>query len=81
MIKVCFTGNLDRNIVTNPFYFKQEKHYLRAQIARIHHATKLVPKDRHKITEREEKSELPFEVEPVLPDNDEGKPIPAPSAE
>ena len=80
-IKVCFTGNLDRNIVTNPFYFKQERHYLRAQIARIHHATKLVPVGRHKITEREEKSELPFEVEAVLPDNDEGKPIPAPSAE
>jgi len=29
-IKVCFTGNLERNIITNPFYFKQEKHFLRA---------------------------------------------------
>ena len=29
-IKVCFTGNLKREIITNPFYFKQEQHYLRA---------------------------------------------------
>lgn len=29
-IRVCFTGNLERVIVTNPFFFKQEKHYLRA---------------------------------------------------
>ena len=70
-IKVCFTGNLERNIVTNPFYFKQEKNYLRAQIARIHSATKLVPIGRHKITEREDKSELPFEVEPNQPEDPE----------
>jgi hypothetical protein len=79
-IKVCFTGNLDRNIVTNPFYFKQEKNYLRAQIARIHHATKLVPVGRHKITEREEKSELPFEVEPNVPEDPEQQ-IPTPTTE
>ena len=29
-IKVCFTGNLEREIVTNPFYFGREKNYLRA---------------------------------------------------
>ena len=29
-IKVGFSGNLERAIVTNPFYFKQEKYYLRA---------------------------------------------------
>ena len=63
-IKVCFTGNLEREIVTNPFYFGREKNYLRAQISRIHHATKLSPVGVHKITEREEKSELPHEVEP-----------------
>ena len=28
--KVAFTGNLDREIVTNPYYFKKERHYLRA---------------------------------------------------
>ena len=29
-IKVLFTGDLDRKIYTNPFFFGQEKHYLRA---------------------------------------------------
>ena len=79
-IKVCFTGILEREIITNPFYFRQEKHYLRAQISRIHHATKLVPIARHKVTERgeDEKSELPYEVEPNLPEDAE-QPIPMPT--
>lgn len=79
-IKVSFSGNLEREIITNPFYFKQEKFYLRAQIARIHHCTKLVPVDRHKISEREEKSEQPFDVEPNQPEDPE-QPIPTPSTE
>lgn len=29
-IKVCFSGNLEREIITNPYYFKQEKYFLRA---------------------------------------------------
>ena len=29
-IKVLLTGELDRKIYTNPFFFGQEKHYLRA---------------------------------------------------
>ena len=28
--RVCFTGDLTRKIITNPFYFKTEKDYLRA---------------------------------------------------
>lgn len=43
-IKVVFTGDLNRPIYTNPFFFGQEKHYLRAQIARIMHSTTLYPK-------------------------------------
>ena len=43
-IKVVFTGDLNRPIYTNPFFFGQEKHYLRAQIARIMHSTTLLPK-------------------------------------
>lgn len=43
-IKVNFTGDLDHVIVTNPFFFKKEAFYLRAQIARIQHSTTLVPK-------------------------------------
>lgn len=42
-IKVHFTGNLERDIITNPFYFRKEKHFLRAQIARITMTTTLVP--------------------------------------
>jgi len=79
-IKVSFSGNLERNIVTNPFYFRQEKHFLRAQISRIHHATKLVPIGRHRVTEREEASEQPMEVEPNQPEDAE-QPIPMPTAE
>ncbi len=29
-IKVLLTGDLERKIFTNPFFFGQEKHYLRA---------------------------------------------------
>ena len=42
-IKVLFTGDLNRTIFTNPFFFKREKEYLRAQIARISHSTTLCP--------------------------------------
>lgn len=34
-IKVHFTGELEKKIITNPFFHKREKHYLRAQICRI----------------------------------------------
>lgn len=77
---MCFSGNLEREIVTNPFYFNREKHFLRAQIARIHHCTKLVPVGRHRVAEREEKSELPFDVEPNQPEDPE-QPIPTPTAD
>jgi hypothetical protein len=29
-IKVLFSGNLQRTIYTNPYFFKMEQHYLRA---------------------------------------------------
>jgi len=29
-IKVLLTGDLERNIITNPFFFGKEKNYLRA---------------------------------------------------
>lgn len=43
-VKVGFTGELNKPIYTNPFFFGQEKHYLRAQIARIMHSTTLLPR-------------------------------------
>ena len=42
-IKVMFTGDLERTIFTNPYFFGKEKHYLRAQIARISFSTSLCP--------------------------------------
>ena len=42
-IKVMFSGDLERTIFTNPFFFGKEKNYLRAQIARISFSTSLCP--------------------------------------
>ena len=72
-IKTHFTGNLDRQIVTNPFYFRSEKHFLRAQIARITFATTLVPARVYRFQE-----ESTTEIEENQPE--EG-PIPVPSTE
>jgi len=42
-IKFNFTGDVERRIFTNPFYFDKESVYLRAQIARINASTTIVP--------------------------------------
>lgn len=67
-IKVRFTGDLETQIITNPFFFGQEKHYLRAQIARITHSTTIIPKGLFKLTEDNQK-----EIEPVEAPEDETK--------
>ena len=54
-IKVLFTGHLDREIQTNPFFFGQERHYLRAQISRIIHSTTLFPKGIMRKVEEEDR--------------------------
>lgn len=69
-IKVLFTGDLERTIFTNPFFFGKEKHYLRAQISRITHSTTLCPKNLFKLDEenpREIVENAPEEGEIVLP--------------
>lgn len=38
------TGNLNANVITNPPFPGKERHFLRAQLARIFHATALSPK-------------------------------------
>ena len=50
-IKVLFTGDLKREIHTNPYFFGREENYLRAQIARITHSTTLSAKGFYKFTE------------------------------
>ena len=39
LIRYNFTGDLERQIYTNPYFKGQEKHYLRYQISRIYHGT------------------------------------------
>ena len=69
-IKVLFTGNLDRKIITNPFFFKEEKFYLRAQIARISHGTTVTPRGLWKLAEAEE-DQPALEIEAKDPENEE----------
>jgi radial spoke head protein 4A len=66
-----FTGDLNRSIITNPFFVKDEKFYLRAQIARISQSTSLVPKGVYRLNEEDKNA-----IEENLPD--EG-PVPVPS--
>ena len=61
-----FTGNLERNIYTNPYFYGKEKHYLRAQIARMTHSTTLVPKGLYKLVEDNER-----EIEEFVPEEGE----------
>jgi len=44
LIKHVFTGNLNANVNVNPTFNGKERHLLRATLARIFHATALVPK-------------------------------------
>lgn len=70
-IKVLFSGDLERKIITNPFFFGQEKHYLRAQIARIAHGTTVVPNGIYKLGEPEEEGAFVKEIEPKDPENED----------
>lgn len=44
MIKYVFTGDLNASINSNPPFPGKERHFLRAQIARITHGTQIIPK-------------------------------------
>lgn len=54
-VKVFFSGDLEKKIITNPFFFKREKHFLRAQIARISFGTAIVPKGMYRTVEENDK--------------------------
>lgn len=51
MIKYCFTGDLNACINSCPPFPGKERHLLRAQLARIAHATELCPKGSFEIDE------------------------------
>jgi len=53
-IRVLLTGDLERPIYTNPYFFGKEKHFLRAQISRISHSTTLFPKGLMRLVEDDE---------------------------
>ncbi len=71
-IKVLLTGDLERPIFTNPFFYGKEKHFLRVQIARIVHSTTIVPKGLYKVNEENKR-----EIEDFVPE--EGQEVPVPS--
>jgi radial spoke head protein 4A len=72
-IKILFTGDLEKPIYADPYFFKAkktEKHYLRAQIARIVHSTSLCPKGLFRLVEDSTKDieeNAPEEGDLVLP--------------
>ena len=64
-IKVLFSGDLERDIICNPFFFGKEKHLLRAQIARITHSTALVPAGSYKLNDENDR-----EIDEFVPEED-----------
>lgn len=64
-IKVLFSGDLEKDIICNPFFFGKEKHLLRAQIARITQSTALVPKGSYKLGEESDR-----DIEEFVPEED-----------
>jgi hypothetical protein len=44
MIKFIFTGHLNASVNSNPPFPGKERHLLRAQLARITHASQIIPK-------------------------------------
>jgi radial spoke head protein 4/6 len=62
MIKVAFTGNLNASIQSCPPFPGKERHLLRAQLARITHATEICPKGLYELDE--ETQEVKMAEEP-----------------
>lgn len=77
-IKFHFSGDLDRRIITNPFFKEKERNLLRAQIARITASTTLLPKGVKKVIIEGEGDEAveTREVEPVMVEDAEGNSFP-----
>jgi hypothetical protein len=71
MIKHIFTGNLNASIDSNPPFPGKERHFLRAQIARISHATSLIPKGLLEFDSEENKEK--FAEEYTIPSTEELK--------
>ncbi len=72
-IKHIFTGDLNAEVDTNPAFTGKERHLLRATLARIFHATAIVPKGL--FTLDEETNEVKFSEEFTFPKTEELKDI------
>ncbi|EPY24144.1 flagellar radial spoke protein [Strigomonas culicis] len=69
IVRCGFTGDLDARVLSHPKFPGQERHYLRAQIARINCATLVAPRDM-------------YTADGALPDEEEdenGNPLPPPT--
>lgn len=73
MIKNVITGDLNASIDSNPPFPGKERHFIRAQLARIFHATAIVPKSLFEMDD--ESGEMKFAEEFVMPGTDELKGI------
>lgn len=69
MIKHVFTGNLNANIDSCPPFPGKERHLLRAQLARIVHATSIIPKGLQEIDP--DSNEIKFSAEFAMPGTNE----------
>jgi hypothetical protein len=65
MIKHVLTGNLNATIDSNPPFPGKERHLLRAQLARIQHATEICPKGVYEVDE--ETGEVKVAEEAAIP--------------
>ena len=68
-IKHIFTGDLNADVDTNPQFNGKERHLLRATLARIFHATAIVPKGLFMLDE--DTNEVKFSEEFAFPKTDE----------
>lgn len=69
LIKYIFTGELNASIQSNPPFPGKERHLLRAQIARITHATCIIPKGLIEVDEESQKDKYAEEFSlPGSPD-------------
>lgn len=69
MIKHVLTGDLNASIDSNPPFPGKERHFLRAQLSRIFHATELSPKGVFELDE--ETSQVKFAEEFTVPSTKE----------
>ncbi|MCQ2819877.1 MAG: hypothetical protein MJ252_21640 [archaeon] len=70
-IRYNFTGDLNRQVLSNPTFNGQEKHLLRCMIARIYHGAKVVPNCIWKYSEVDQES--PFKE--ITREEGEEKPL------